>query len=124
MQTNAYQLLSPCYKCTITDDDHDNNDNDDDHDNDEMMMHDHDSEDDHHHVDKNFIPTNACQLAPHVLKRCTKVHKLRTVYLEAYSLDCFTRMNLRALFCVYSVWVGGWVCGGGTMIQKQSHCEL
>lgn len=67
MQTNAYQLLSPCYKCTITDDDHDNNDNDDDHDNDEMMMHDHDSEDDHHHVDKNFIPTNACQLAPHVL---------------------------------------------------------
>lgn len=65
MQTNAYQLLSPCYKCTITDDDHDNNDNDDDHDNDEMMMH--DSEDDHHHVDKNFIPTNACQLAPHVL---------------------------------------------------------
>lgn len=50
MQTNAYQLLSPCYKCTITDDDHDNNDNDDDHDNDEMMMHDHDSEDDHHHV--------------------------------------------------------------------------
>lgn len=59
MQTNAYQLLSPCYKCTITDDDHDNIDNDDDdHDNDEMMMHDHDSEDDHHHVDKNFICTN------------------------------------------------------------------
>lgn len=46
-------------------------------------------------------------------KRCVNVHKLCSIYLEAYSTDC--------IFGHYFVCGGG---GGGGVIQKQPHYEL
>lgn len=87
--------MSPCYKRTFKDDDHHNFDNDDDHDNfdndddhdnfDNDDGHDnYDRDDDHHDVDKKKRHSISFSCS----KRCVNVHKLCSIYLEAYSTDC------------------------------------